>query len=218
MDTPFIQPRPGPGYAHGLPPAAVPADADVLGLPLADRFEPGPDRAFYAAILAFEMRNSAGENDRGEGIPCDPKPSPGFVYAASYAGDTKHIKVGQSRTFPTRRLDQLTARTAAPSRLTLLFALETPFRRSTEKSAHDALVPHHSKGEWFSLTADALLETMFGLVVTHAERRYEWRLWTTPCFLGMCSAASVRALCAAGLGAEPAADDPAPGLKPSVAA
>jgi hypothetical protein len=208
MKASFPQSGPKGPYRHFLPASAVPDGTDVLRLPSADEIEFKPSHFFHRAVTVFDDRNSNGDDYRGNSVPKDPRPSLGFVYAAAYEGSQSFVKVGESRFFPTRRLSDLTTRTAAPSELKLLFALETPFRRATEGAAHETLRLKHSKGEWFRLGSDDLLAVMTGLAAVHEWRGYSWRLWTTPTFLGMCSAKAVCTLCSAGMGANIPANDP----------
>lgn len=158
-------------------------------------------------ISGFAGRFSKGDDHRGYPNWIDPTPSEGFVYAAIYPDSPGVVKIGETRFYPTRRMESLTKQTAAPSEVRMLFAFETPFRRQTEKAAHDALRSVRIKGEWFNLSQDALLGVMFALAEMHHDRGYGWRLWTTPEFLGIGDASVARALCAAGMGADPTACD-----------
>jgi len=194
-------------YRHPLPGPAVEESATALLLPGAEAADAFGTKMFDSAVCHFDRRNSYDSGRCYAITPRTPKPSHGFIYAAAYEGVPNLVKVGQSRRYPTRRLAELTTRTAAPSSLQLLFALETPFRHAAEKSAHDTLRHSHSKGEWFKVSPADLQSMMFGIAAIHEWRGYGWRLWVTPEFLGLCSAAEIRHLCLAGLGSSSTACD-----------
>lgn len=182
-----------------LPAPTVPACADAMLLPHAAEVPVSGSRLYDAAMTSFTLRNGRGEDLE----PVMPKSSPGFVYAGIYPNAPGLVKVGESRFFPTRRLQDLSRRTAAPDEIQMLFAMETPFRHAVEAAAHDALRPLSTKGEWFRLGADDLVGLMLGLVAIQHDLQYRTRLWTTPYLLGMCCPAMIRKLCGAGLGCAP---------------
>ena len=182
-----------------LPAPAVPACADAMLLPHAAQVTVNGSRLYDGAMTSFMLRNGSGDDL----APVIPNSSPGFVYAGIYPNAPGLVKVGESRFFPTRRLQDLSRRTAAPDEIQMLFALETPFRHAVEATAHDALRLLSTKGEWFRLGADDLVGLMLGLVAIQHDRHYRTRLWATPHLLGMCRPATIRTLCAAGLGCAP---------------
>lgn len=89
--------------------------------------------------------------------PRNPNPAPrqitpGFIY---FIGDGTAIKIGKSKDHPSRRIGEL--QTGNPRILTLVRAIETLDIDTAEKSLHLQYAAQSVLGEWFDISAEAIL-------------------------------------------------------------